>query len=92
MARIAKAAGQQLIVVGNHDLYSVRDGTLKQIWSGWTRIFCGSFVGGTALGRRSCWPLFIRSVDIAFRGDFDGRPDRRARRCGDAEVSGDGGA
>ncbi|HWL91915.1 MAG TPA: glycosyltransferase family 2 protein [Phycisphaerae bacterium] len=45
MARIAKDIGRRLIVVNNRDLYTVRMyGTLSQIWRGWTRIFCGSFV------------------------------------------------
>lgn len=44
MARAAKAVNQRLRVVGNRDLYNVRMyGTLRQIWRGWTRIFCGSF-------------------------------------------------
>ncbi len=59
MARIAKGEGQRLVVVGNHDLYSVRMyGTLSQIWRGWTRIFCGSF---TSLKR-----LWVAAGFVAF--------------------------
>jgi len=44
MARLAKEAGQRLIVVSNEDLYTVRMyETFSQIWSGWSRIFYGCF-------------------------------------------------
>ncbi len=44
MAVLAKQAGQRLRVVSNDDLYTVRMySTLRQIWSGWTRIFYGCF-------------------------------------------------
>jgi chlorobactene glucosyltransferase len=44
MARYAKAAGQHLMVVSNEGLYTVRMyASLKQIWSGWSRIFFGCF-------------------------------------------------
>lgn len=49
MARLAKAAGQRLLVVSNEGLYSVRMyATFREIWNGWSRIFLGCF--GT-LGR-----------------------------------------
>jgi cellulose synthase/poly-beta-1,6-N-acetylglucosamine synthase-like glycosyltransferase len=44
MAALAKRAGQRLHVISNEGLYTVRMySTLRQIWSGWTRIFYGCF-------------------------------------------------
>jgi len=44
MARLAKAAGQRLVVVSNEGLYTVRMyASLKQMWAGWSRIFYGCF-------------------------------------------------
>ncbi len=44
MAIRAKQAGLRLRVASNEDLYTVRMySTLRQIWSGWTRIFYGCF-------------------------------------------------
>ncbi|MCG8404731.1 MAG: glycosyltransferase [Phycisphaerales bacterium] len=44
LARKTKQSGKRLLVVSSRDLYSVRMyGTLREIWSGWTRIFSGCF-------------------------------------------------
>lgn len=44
LARRAKACGQRLRVTTSRDLYSVRMyGSFGALWSGWTRIFSGSF-------------------------------------------------
>lgn len=44
MARQARQHGQRLVIVAGRDLYTVRMyDTLTRIWSGWTRIFVGSF-------------------------------------------------
>jgi len=44
LARRARAAGQRLVVTAGRGLYSVRMyDTFARLWSGWTRIFAGSF-------------------------------------------------
>jgi cellulose synthase/poly-beta-1,6-N-acetylglucosamine synthase-like glycosyltransferase len=44
LARLVKAGGHRLAVVANRGLYTVRMyGTLRETWSGWTRIFAGCF-------------------------------------------------
>ena len=52
MARRARIAGQRLVVVAGRDLYTVRMyDTFARIWSGWTRIFVGSFTYRRRIGR-----------------------------------------
>lgn len=44
LARKAKHSGQRLMVISSREMYSVRMyDTLREIWSGWTRIFSGCF-------------------------------------------------
>lgn len=52
LARRARAAGQRLMITTARGLYSVRMyDSLARIWSGWTRIFAGSFDGTWRIAR-----------------------------------------